>query len=222
MADDPNMVFKCASCGHSFVATPDAFVECGITLGAGETPKDVGKVVEISNVELAAMSVDELTAIRLTPEARDQILALDPEKQTGPVHITTGAEPICPACQEALFGNGPRICTDPGELSDGYHTFNELYEHRHTLFLALMKAHPDKSWLSTKHHDGSEWDGWFIGGMDLPAGPITYHLPIRLWYMATKTGAEVLERGKEWDGHTSGQVVVRLQCFVHQKDEPDV
>jgi hypothetical protein len=106
-----------------------------------------------------------------------------------------------------------------GEVSDGHHTFDELYEHRHALFLALVKAHPEKSWISLKHHDGSEWDGWFIAGMDLPAGPITYHLPIRLWYMAMKTGAVVLERGKEWDGHTAGQVVIRLQCFVHAKEE---
>lgn len=222
MADDPNMVFKCASCGKGFVATPDAFVECGITLGAGEAPEDIGNAVEISNEELAGLSVEQLAEIHLTPEVRDQILAIDPEEQTGTIDIPTGAEPICPTCQEALFGPAERICTDPGEISDGYHTFNELYEHRHALFLALMQAHPDKSWISTKHHDGSEWDGWFIGGMELPAGPITYHLPIRLWYMATKTGAAVLERGKEWDGHTAGQVVVRLQCFVHAKDETDV
>ena len=53
-----------------------------------------------------------------------------------------------------------KLPCDPGEVSDGYHTFNELYEHRHALFLALMKAYPQWSWYSGKHHDGSEWQGW--------------------------------------------------------------
>lgn len=47
------------------------------------------------------------------------------------------------------------IPCDPGEISDGYHTFNELYQHRCALFLALMASNPSIS----KHHDGSEWDG---------------------------------------------------------------
>ena len=37
---------------------------------------------------------------------------------------------------------------DMGEVSDGYHTFNELYAHRVRLFSTLMRAHPDKSWWS--------------------------------------------------------------------------
>lgn len=107
------------------------------------------------------------------------------------------------------------IPCDPGEVSDGYHTFNELYDHRCTLFLAVMKSNPSLSWISTKHHDGSEWDGWFIAGMRLPSGDVTYHLPAGMWSLACDTGAEVLERGHEWDGHTAADVVTRLQAWLH-------
>ncbi len=125
------------------------------------------------------------------------------------------------------FGKRKRIMKtlhipcDPGEISDGYHTFNELYDHRCTLFLAVMKSNPSLSWISTKHHDGSEWDGWFIAGMRLPSGDVTYHLPAGMWSLACETGAEILERGHEWDGHTSSDVVTRIQAWLHSANSQD-
>lgn len=106
------------------------------------------------------------------------------------------------------------IPCEPGEVSDGYHTFNELYEHRCALFLALMASNPELSWISEKHHDGSEWEGWFIAGMRLPTGDVTYHLPIRMWSLACDTGADVLAFGREWDGHTAADVVFRFLFWV--------
>lgn len=99
----------------------------------------------------------------------------------------------------------------PGEISDGYHTFDELYEHRCSLFLMLMKAYSGRSWFSRKHEDGAEWDSWFIAGICGPTGDISYHLPIKMWDLAIKTDALKLERGAKWDGHTPAQVVERLQ-----------
>lgn len=108
--------------------------------------------------------------------------------------------------------------------SDGYHTFDELYEHRHALFLALMAAYHALSWISTKHHDGSALDGWFIAGIKLPTGDVSYHLPSRLWSEACATGAAVLKTGMWWDGHTAEQVVDRLKgmagltCNVKERE----
>ena len=110
--------------------------------------------------------------------------------------------------------NTIQIPCKPGEVSDGYHTFDELYEHRCTLFLALMKAHPTLSWISTKHHDGSAWDGWFVAGIKAPTGDTTYHLPAGMWSLACETGAAVLETGMWWDGHTAADVVKRIQAWV--------
>ena len=36
------------------------------------------------------------------------------------------------------------------DISDGYHTFQELYEHRIILFSALCNVYPDISWKSKK------------------------------------------------------------------------
>ena len=60
-------------------------------------------------------------------------------------------------------------------VSDGYHTFKELYDHRIALFLALVKSiseqeyHPANQicWKSKKHSDGTMFDGWFIAGIGL-------------------------------------------------------
>lgn len=100
---------------------------------------------------------------------------------------------------------------DIGETSDGYHTFNELYEHRHALFMALAKTSEFLAWKSRLHADGTRFDGWFVAGIELPTGQITYHLPERLWDACP---AEVLERGRLWDGHTSDDVVQRLTEFA--------
>jgi hypothetical protein len=110
--------------------------------------------------------------------------------------------------------NTIQIPCKPGEVSDGYHTFDELYEHRCTLFLALIKAHPTLSWISAKHHDGSAWDGWFVAGIKAPTGDTTYHLPACMWSLACETGAAILETGMWWDGHTAADVVKRIQAWV--------
>lgn len=104
--------------------------------------------------------------------------------------------------------------TTVGGISDGNHTFDELYDHRCLLFLMLMDAHPEESWFSKSHEDGEVWDGWFICGTDLPSGTISYHLPLRMYSLAQKTGAEELEKGMPWDGHTSTDVIERLTDYL--------
>lgn len=106
---------------------------------------------------------------------------------------------------------------DKGQISDGYHTFNELYEHRCSLFLALMASNPAISWASTLHDDGSSFDGWFIAGMNPPTGMVTYHLPAGMWSLACETKATILERAPKWDGHTAADVVKRLKEWVTSK-----
>ena len=99
--------------------------------------------------------------------------------------------------------------------SDGYHTFKELYEHRHQLFLALMAMLPEKAWISQVHNDGSVMDGWFIAGLGIYPAPVTYHLPNRYWGQARATGCAFLTKAPLWDGHTSDDVLDRLASFVY-------
>ena len=45
--------------------------------------------------------------------------------------------------------------TGIGDLSDGYHSFNDLYYQRLVLTIALVKAYRDRAWKSWKHEDGN-------------------------------------------------------------------
>ena len=109
------------------------------------------------------------------------------------------------------------------DASDGYHTFDELYDHRITLYIALCKHKHDlyaienpgkhKVWRSKKHSDGSVWDGWFILGIGTEKGKqITYQLPLERWE-ETNHFAEDLEQAPEWDGHTPADVLERIKAL---------
>lgn len=87
---------------------------------------------------------------------------------------------------------------DMSEVSDGYHTFNELYRHRAVLFAALQSAYRSRSWKSRKHADGTMFDGMFIAGIETPKGQYTYHVELSEW--AIFFGRE-LPAAPEWDGH---------------------
>jgi hypothetical protein len=99
---------------------------------------------------------------------------------------------------------------DPSEISDGYHTFDELYEHRHHLFLLLMQCTKYRGWFSRVNDDDSLIEGWFIAGIELPTGPITYYLPDRLLEAAMATGCDELDKAPPWDGHTPEDVLKRI------------
>ena len=96
---------------------------------------------------------------------------------------------------------------DKGEISDGYHTFNELYEHRNLLFInmCLIKS----SLASWRPH----FEGWDALYLKTPAGQISYHVPIRHrpLYEQLKGATE-----SDYDGHTSGDVVDRLRKLASE------
>lgn len=108
-----------------------------------------------------------------------------------------------------------------GKVSDGFHTFDELYDHRSHLYVALMLSHPEISWRALKHNDGSQFDGWFIAGMRLPTGDITYHLKIHFWLWLNDSGIETRELGPEWDGHASEDVLKRIKDWCSSKVVPN-
>ena len=105
---------------------------------------------------------------------------------------------------------------DTNQVSDGFHTFGELYEHRIVLFITLArqvmkrKTHKMPVWKSRKHDDGVEWAGWFIVGIgDTEGGQITYHLPVSKWEECAFLPER--ERAPKWDGHTPEDVLERLK-----------
>jgi len=123
--------------------------------------------------------------------------ATEPDKEAE--HIST----IC-----AALAGKPKDGGDvTGDTSDGYHTFNELYEHRHALFAALLRCYPTEAWKSKKHDDGTMFDGWFIAGIHTPDGNATYHIPMRLW---DAFQAHEVDTAPKWDGHTPQDVIDRI------------
>lgn len=106
-----------------------------------------------------------------------------------------------------------------GDLSDGYHTFNQLYYQRCVLFASLVRLNKDKSWKSFKHSDGKycfDSNGeWFIVGIDTPIGSYTYHYEKKYWDLFE---CQELECGKEWDGHTE-EDVTRLLSLPNEQEK---
>jgi hypothetical protein len=104
---------------------------------------------------------------------------------------------------------------DMSLVSDGYHTFGELYAHRIELFIALcrvMNRLKQHVWKSRLHSDGSAIDDWFVLGIGIHSGhQITYHLPEHKW--GECSFAHTMERAPEFDGHTASDVLERLKTL---------
>jgi hypothetical protein len=133
----------------------------------------------------------------------------------GPFSIESGVETVFNAGPiEAPFFS---IECDTGKVSDGFHSFDELYDHRCLNFLAFQAlwhqaALPySGAWKSRRHHDDTAFNGWFIAGLELPQGQITYHLPDKFWDLCK---APERERAPVWDGHTSQDVIERLRLWL--------
>ena len=95
-----------------------------------------------------------------------------------------------------------------GEMSDGYHTFNELYHHRAVLFSVICNAMPDKAWKSKRHDTGDMYDGMFIVGIETNHGQATYHYDVDpYWDMFN---VPELEYAPKWDGHTPQEAINRI------------
>ena len=114
------------------------------------------------------------------------------------------------------------------DISDGYHTFAELYEFRKMYNAALfnewakipqfldplsseVKYDVHKSWV---HHDGelAFGGGWFIVSAMLPTGLISNHYKSKDWDLFK---VPVVPKAKyEFDGHTGQDVLERLKNIL--------
>lgn len=90
-----------------------------------------------------------------------------------------------------------------GQISDGSHTFDELYYHRMLLFSIICSTYGDKAWKSWKHDDGSMFDDYFIVGIETDYGQFTYHYHKDYW---DTFNIKELKFAPEWDGHTADDI----------------
>ena len=92
---------------------------------------------------------------------------------------------------------------DTSGISDGSHTFGELYHHRAILSATIFNANRDIAWKSKRHDDGEMIKGFFIVGIETPEGQFTYHYPLDYWkYFNVRK----LDYAPVWDGHSSDDV----------------
>jgi len=108
-----------------------------------------------------------------------------------------------------------------GKLSDGHHSFQELYEHRNLLFITIARMLHDEgnwTWKSVKDKHGKDLKGWFILGVDYiypdlaELLQITYHLPMSVWKYCKF--ANTVNKS-QWNGHTSQDVIKQLKQMLN-------
>lgn len=114
-----------------------------------------------------------------------------------------------------------------GDTSDGYHTFNELYEFRKAYNAALFNEWAASGKYSVhkskRHYNGEECfgGGWFIVVAQLPDGQISNHYEMKDWDKFQLPEAD--KALFEYDNHTGADVLHRLfslQPFAQPEQEP--
>ena len=100
-----------------------------------------------------------------------------------------------------------------GEVSDGSHSFDELYWHRMMLFAVICNKYRDRAWKSrlTMYKD------YFIVGIQTPEGQFSYHCHLDWW---DKFDVPHHLRAPEYDGHTS-EDIIRLFSLLEDKKEDE-
>lgn len=99
-----------------------------------------------------------------------------------------------------------------GKVSDGYHTFDELYHHRAILFAVICNNNPELAWKSKLHDTGDMYEGMFIVGIDTPKGQATYHYDIKPYWDIFNV--KELDHAPKWDGHTSDDAIMRIASLA--------
>lgn len=110
--------------------------------------------------------------------------------------------------------------SDIEQVSDGYHTFAELYEYRKlynaAFFNELAKKGIYNVHKSKRHATGEECfgGGWFIVMADLPTGQISNHYELKDWDLfkcVEKSFSDI------WDGHSPQEAAKRLLEYLGSK-----
>lgn len=97
-----------------------------------------------------------------------------------------------------------------GELSDTYHSFDDLYKHR-TILSALLFLNFPYSWKSKIHEDGTMYDGMFVTGFPTPTGMVSYHYDLEYWDLFK---IPEIPHAPHFDGYTDNDVLIRLTNII--------
>lgn len=111
--------------------------------------------------------------------------------------------------------------TDFSNISDGNHTFKELYQYRMlynaALFNQWSKSGVYDTHKSIRHSDGEYCfgGGWFIVVAELPTGQVSNHYELdsdfNTWNLFN---IEEKFQANEYDGHSPADAAMRLEKFL--------
>lgn len=104
-------------------------------------------------------------------------------------------------------------------ISDGNHTFGELYDHRTLLFINLCKLLKEKGyyvWKSIRNSEGEDQEDYFLMGINKePGKQMSYHC-VKDKYYDMASFADELDKAPDFDGHSSDDVLIRLEELLKQ------
>jgi hypothetical protein len=169
--------------------------------------RDLQRVLNRGELNLTADLLKELLYFNDKIEVTD----VEFDHSTNSVNISIASDE---AIENATFPtvDGQRaICSyiecvqkkDKGQISDGSHTFDELYYHRMVLFAIICNQNKVNAWKSWKHSDGTMFDDYFIVGVSTSAGDYSYHYHKNFW---DKFDVTELHNAPEWDGHKPSDI----------------
>lgn len=105
------------------------------------------------------------------------------------------------------------------DISDGYHTMGDLYDHRRALCVALARmavlAGGETAAYRTKAHhpDGDPmFPGYFLVAFRTLAGQVTYHYKLKHW--GEFEGVPERDHAEPYDGHTPADTLDRLNAWL--------
>lgn len=103
------------------------------------------------------------------------------------------------------------------EITDGFHTMDELYEFRKVLSALVFNGWSNAGLFnvhkSKRHSDGELCfgGGWFIIVADTEHGQITFHYDLKDWDLFEMPEKET---ASPFDGHTSEDALKRLYKLI--------
>lgn len=172
-------------------------------------------------VEIWDQMVDAVVAtIRSGPSPHDAPYVSELDR---PSFLMVDGYVDVPAIVSVVLKAVPQHMCPPitGETSDGFHTFDELYDYR-MLYNALVF----NEWArysrfdvhkSKRHHDGELCFGgeWFIVVATLPTGQISNHYRLADW---DKFHVPARIRATTYDGHTPAQAADRMRVYLEMQE----
>jgi hypothetical protein len=100
--------------------------------------------------------------------------------------------------------------TSVKNISDGNHTFADLYFQRMSLLSVICSCYPELSWKSKKHFDEENdpmYNDDFLAGINTSEGVVTYHIKLKYWDLFD---IPEIERGPKYDGYNNNEALRRI------------